>query len=453
MTRIATYLNTATEAAPLAVFRVFFGLLMLVSIIRFWSYGWIDKFYIQPDFHFKFYGFQWVQDFGVYTYVLFATCALSAFAVTIGYKYKVAIISFFITFTYIELIDKTTYLNHYYFISILSFLLIFLPAANYFSVDARQNNKANGHIPKWSIDSIKLLLAIVYIYAGLAKLNSDWLIEAMPLKIWLPSKFDIPFIGHLLGQEWAQYAFSWIGAAYDLFITFLLFYKPTRSLAFVMVVIFHVLTRVLFPIGMFPYIMIVSALIFFDARVHKKIINAFAKALHYPKNLLKTTERIVQESPNRWGLKHTIIAIFFVIQIVLPWRYLLYPGELFWTEEGYRFSWRVMLMEKSGYAQFKIVDKVTGRRFYVDNSDFLTPLQEKQMSFQPDLILEYAHYLRKHFEAQGHQNVGVYAEVQVALNGRLSTQFINPNVDLTQEKESFKHKTWITPFKDEIKGI
>ena len=110
-------------------------------------------------------------------------------------------------------------------------------------------------------------------------------------------------------------------------------------------------------------------------------------------------------------------------------------------------------MEKSGYAQFKIVDQVSGRRFYVNNSDFLTPLQEKQMSFQPDLILEYAHYLRDHFESQGHQNVAVYAEVQVALNGRLSTQYIDPTVDLAQEKESFKHKTWITPFKDEIKGI
>ena len=453
MTRITTYLDKTTEAAPLAVFRVFFGLLMFISIIRFWSYGWINKFYIQPNFHFKFYGFKWVQTLGSYTYILFAICGLSALAVAFGYKYRVAIISFFVSFTYIELLDKTTYLNHYYFISILSFLLIFLPAADYFSIDAKQNNKANNHIPRWSIDSIKLILTIVYVYAGLAKLNSDWLIKAMPLKIWLPSKFDIPFIGNLLGQEWMQYAFSWIGAGYDLLIPFLLLYKRTRLFAFVMVVIFHVLTRVLFPIGMFPYIMIVSALIFFDTRVHNKIVSAFAKALHYPKKMHQAPQDIGIPSPLQRGVKHTVVAMFFVIQILLPWRYLLYPGELFWTEQGYRFSWRVMLMEKSGYAQFKIVDKVSGRRFYVDNSDFLTPLQEKQMSFQPDLILEYAHYLRNHFEAQGHQNVGVYGEVQVALNGRLSTQFIDPLVDLAQEKESFKHKTWISPFKDEIKGI
>ncbi len=425
---------------------------MFVSIVRFWSNGWIDKFYIQPDFHFKFYGFQWVQDFGVYTYILFVISAISALCIALGFKYRIAIITFFLSFTYIEVLDKTTYLNHYYFISVLSFLLIFLPASAHFSLDAKLKKNQISHIPRWSIDSIKLLLAIVYIYAGLAKLNSDWLLKGMPLKIWLPSKFDIPLIGEALSLEWVQYAFSWIGAGYDLFIPFLLLYKPTRIPAFLTVIIFHLLTRVLFPIGMFPYIMIVSALIFFDEGVHKKIINAFAKALRYPQNLLQGVQELAIK-PKSEGFKYIIVTAFFCVQLLLPWRYLAYPGELFWTEEGYRFSWRVMLMEKSGYAQFKIVDTKTGKRFYVNNSDFLTPLQEKQMSFQPDMILEYAQYLRNHFKGQGHDNIAVFGDVRVTLNGRLSTQFIDPDVDLTQEKESFKHKTWITPFKDEIKGL
>jgi hypothetical protein len=112
-----------------------------------------------------------------------------------------------------------------------------------------------------------------------------------------------------------------------------------------------------------------------------------------------------------------------------------------------------MLMEKSGYAQFKIVDNNSGKWFYVDNTDFLTPFQEKQMSFQPDFILEYAHFLSEHFKQNGFINNAVYVDCQVALNGRLSTTYINPKVDLTKQKESFKHKNWILPFKDEIKGI
>jgi hypothetical protein len=110
-------------------------------------------------------------------------------------------------------------------------------------------------------------------------------------------------------------------------------------------------------------------------------------------------------------------------------------------------------MEKMGYANFKIVDGKTGKRFYVNNSDFLSSFQEKQMSFQPDFILEYAHYLGDHFSSQGHKNVEVYVECYVALNGRLSTQYIDPKVNLYKEKESFKPKNWILPFKDEIKGL
>ena len=182
------------SASPLALFRILFGIMMFISIVRFWYYGWIEKFYIEPKFFFSYYGFQWVKPLGEWTYLLFIISGLSSIFVAIGYRYRIAIISFFLSFTYIELMDKTTYLNHYYFISILSFLMIFLPAAAYFSVDASKN-KAYEHIPRWTIDSLKLLLGIVYFYAGLAKLQPDWMVRAMPLKLWLPSKYDTPLFG------------------------------------------------------------------------------------------------------------------------------------------------------------------------------------------------------------------------------------------------------------------
>ncbi|MEM9647516.1 MAG: HTTM domain-containing protein [Bacteroidota bacterium] len=450
----STYLSKNVEAAPLAVFRIFFGLMMLGSVIRFWANGWIEKLYIDPQFHFSYYGFEWVKPIGSFTYILFVLCAVSTIGIAVGYKYRISVLLFFLSFTYIELMDKTTYLNHYYFISALSFLLFFLPANAYFSLDARKNPKiAFQRIPRWTVDSIKLLLGVVYFYAGIAKLNSDWLIEAMPLKIWLPSKFDMPIIGKFMAEEWIHYAFSWGGAIYDLTIPFLLLYSRTRYFAFFLVVVFHVLTRILFPIGMFPYIMIVSALIFFDPKLHHKILGFLSRWFKINKEKYDNGKVLEYGTTFSQRLKHTTLVIFFGVQLLFPWRYLLYPGELFWTEEGYRFSWRVMLMEKSGYAQFKIVNKESGKWFYVDNRDFLTPFQEKQMSFQPDFIVEYAHFLKGHFEKDGHKNLAVYVECFVALNGRLSQPYIDPNVDLTQERDSFKHKTWILPFKDEIKGI
>lgn len=444
----------STKTAPLAVFRIFFGLLMAISIIRFWALGWIDKLYIKPLFHFSYYGFEFIKPLGEWTYVLFLICGLSAIGVALGYKYRLSIILFFLSFTYIELMDKTTYLNHYYFISLVAFLLIFLPANAYFSLDAkRQPILSFEQVPQWTIDALKLLVAIVYFYAGLAKLNSDWLLQGMPLKIWLPAHYDLPILGNFFHQNWLIYLLSWSGVIFDLSIPFLLLYKRTRVVAFVLVVVFHLLTWVLFPIGMFPFIMILAATIFFDAKFHGKLLSIAAKALKINKKKVDNQKKLLQSFNKANKLKLSLLAVFFIVQLTFPFRYLAYPGELFWTEEGYRFSWRVMLMEKAGYASFKIVNGKTGEHFYVNNADFITPFQEKQMSTQPDFILEYAHFLKKHFEKQGHEYLEVYVESYVAINGRRSTAFVDPMVNLANKKESWKHKNWILPFNDEIKGL
>ena len=457
---LRSYLNNSKiHPAPLAVFRILFGSLMLIALIRFWVNGWIHTLYIEPEFHFKYYGFSWVTDFGNYTYLLYLICIIAALGIILGYRYRLSIFLFFLLFTYTELIDKTTYLNHYYFTSCIAFLLCFLPAAHYFSLDALKKKKTIEAIPSWMIDGIKLFLCIVYFYAGIAKINSDWLIEAQPLSIWLTSKYDIPLIGELLEYKWIHYTASWSGMLYDVFIPFFLLYPKTRKIAFLFVFLFHIMTKIFFPsIGMFPFIMIFGATIFFDVKWHKNILGhlhdlgvKLTQKFDFLKSKLTSKKTIVLFEPKKHVLP--IFITFFFIQLLLPFRYFAYPGELFWNEQGYRFSWRVMLMEKKGYTTFKIKDSVSQRTFYVDNTDFLTPFQERQMSFQPDFILEYAHYLADHFENQGHQNIQVFTDSFVALNGRPSQQFIDPNTDLSKEIESFKHKKWVLPLEDEIYGL
>lgn len=449
------YLEAPVEAAPLAAFRIFFGLMMMAGIIRFWALGWIDKLYLQPAFHFTYFGFEWVQPLGMNTYALFAICGLAALGVALGFWYRLSATVFFLSFTYIELMDKTTYLNHYYFVSVVSFILILLPAQRYFSIDARRNpSQAAQHIPRWSIGTIKLILGLVYFYAGLAKLNSDWLLQAQPLATWLPGRYDLPIIGGLLEQTWTHYAFSWAGALYDLAIPFLLLYQPTRKFAFVLVVVFHVLTRLLFPIGMFPYIMIVSALIFFSSDFHHRVLALLSKWLKLGKSYFDNNKawEPKRSGPNKVRL--SLLVLVLLVQVLVPWRYLLYPGELFWHEQGFRFSWRVMLMEKSGYVNFKVVDLENGERFYVDNAKHLSAFQEKQMSFQPDFILEYAHFLEKYYQQeQNRGDLAVYADSHVALNGRPSQPFVNPEVDLTQVERGWKARHWLLPLNDAIYGL
>jgi len=450
---IQSYLSKKQDSSSLALFRLGFGFLMTISIVRFWQKGWIEKLYLEPSFHFSFYGFEWVKPLGDYTYLIFLVCAISAFLVAIGYKYYMSIILFFLSFTYIELMDKTTYLNHYYFISILSFLMIFLPCNARFSIDNLLTKKKYTFVPRWNIDSIKFLLVIVYFYAGLAKINSDWLLNAQPLKIWLTSNYDLPIIGNtLMQQEWFHYMMSWSGMFYDLFIPFLLIYNRTRIYAFLLVIFFHLFTAVLFPIGMFPYIMIVASIIFFEAETHKKIIKKLGVIFN-----LSAIKKVIKENKyftyKNEKIALFIVTIFFIFQITFPFRYVFYPGELFWNEQGYRFSWRVMLIEKKGYTNFKIVDGESKESFYVMNDKFLTEFQERQMSFQPDFILEYAHYLGKYYTKKGIDKVEVYADSYVTLNGRMNKRFISPGVDLMKEKRGFNNKEWILPLNEKIKGF
>lgn len=450
--KLLKYLFTPIKTAPLAVFRILFGILMLYTTSRFVLQGWVDKYYVEPQFHFTYFGFEFVKSLGIYTYLLFIISFVAALGITFGYKYRLSTLAFFISFTYCELIDKTYYLNHYYFVSIISLLLVFLPANAYFSIDAKQNEKkAFTKIPRYNILVIQLMLSIVYFYAGLAKINSEWLLKAMPLKIWLPSRYDLPLLGDLFQLEWVHYAMSWSGMLYDISIPFLLFYRRTRVLALVLVIGFHIMTRILFPIGIFPYVMICSTLIFLDASFHEKIIGFITKLF---KLKWKQHPAILEWLPSTKNKAITgFFIVFFSVQLLFPFRYILYPDELFWTEEGYRFSWRVMLLEKGGYVQFKVVDPSTGKWFYVEDQQFLTEYQQKQMRIQADFILQFAHFLEKYYQGKGIANPEIYVNSYIALNGRLSKRFINPGADLTKIKENWKHKDWILPFNEKIYGF
>lgn len=444
---VHSYLAKNTEAATLAAFRILFGLLMAFTISRFFYYGWIDKFYIKPGFFFSFYGFSWIKPLGDFTYVLFGLSGISTLFIILGYHFKKAMVIFFLSFSYIELMDKTYYLNHYYFVMVISFMMIWLPCSRYFSIDATLNNykECRQYVPKWTVDVLKVFLTIVYLYAGLAKINQDWLLEALPLKIWLTSHQDMAVIGSLFKYKSTAYLFSWGGMLYDVFIAFLLWYHRTKWIAFVVVVIFHITTALLFPIGVFPWVMIVCSLVFFHAEVHQKILSLFARVFSIPAKNYDNNRVLTLSSFVSTFTKRVLITVL-TIQFLFPLRFILYPGNLFWTEQGYRFSWRVMLMEKAGIATFKVVDGKSGKRFYIDNADFLNSYQEKQMATQPDFILEYAHYLRDHFRSQGHENIEIYTDSFVALNGRPSRRFVDPEVDLVTVKQDLLPNDWILPY-------
>ncbi len=457
------YLTAPVSIAPLAVFRVLFGFIMLVSTIRFAAKGWIYQLYIEPDYFFTFYGFDWVVPLGGFgMYALFAIIGLAATGIMLGYRYRVSAVAFFLAFTYVELIDKTNYLNHYYFVSIVSFLLIWVPANRFFSLNTLRNPSLKvNKVPAWTVNIFKLQLAIVYIFAGAAKLNHDWLFNAMPLKIWLPANAHLPLIGDLLNYSITAYFFSWAGAFYDLTIVFFLLWKRTRIPAYLAVIVFHMFTWFLFQIGMFPFIMILCTLIYFSEEFHEKLIEKARQLWHFlfRSGRLESSTQITFNNSSGFQLNQKtsriisgILILHFCLQLLIPLRFTLYPDNLFWTEQGYRFSWRVMLMEKAGHATFHMRSSDTGNEWQVRNWDYLTPNQEKMMSTQPDMILQFAHQLEREYRENFSGDVEITVESYVTLNGRRSQLLADPDVDLTQLKRGFAHKDWILPFNNQEKN-
>lgn len=433
--------NRPVSIAPLATFRITFGLLMLSSMVRFWAKGWITTLYVTPTFHFTYWGFEWVQplrDGGMH--LLFFTLILASLLITLGLFYRPASIIFFLGFTYVELLDVTTYLNHYYFVSLVSFLMIFLPANRDYALDARWGLVTRRSMtPLWTIGILRFQMGLVYVFAGLAKLNADWLLRAEPLKTWLPAKSHLPWVGAFMYDGWVAYLFAWFGAGYDLFIVFFLLNRKTRPVAYLFVLVFHGATALFFPmIGMFPYVMIVSSLIFFTDDFHARILSPLA---------FKTNPTATGTYQFFYKKTATVLlGLYLVLQVLIPLRFLLYPGKLFWTEQGYRFSWRVMLMEKAGAAYFTVKDGRGTQSFAVENGQYLTPLQEKMMSTQPDLILKYAHHLAEVFEKKGLENPRVYAEVYVTLNGEPSRLYVDSTVNLAAKKLSWYSYDWVVPY-------
>jgi Vitamin K-dependent gamma-carboxylase len=439
---------------PLVTFRVVFGLMMLVSTVRFLWLGWVEDHYLSTQVQFKYYGFEWVQTLpSFWLYTLHYLMLAAAMGILLGAFYRLSAVVFFLTFTYVQLIDLTYYLNHYYFVSWVALLLIFVPAHAQASVDTwRGRVEVCEQVPAWSINIIKFQIAVVYIYAGLAKINYDWLVLALPLKIWLPAADKIPILGPLFKMPIMPYLFSWAGMLYDTFIVFFLMYRPTRIVAYGAVLAFHIVVGILFQIGVFPLVMIGATLIFFSDEWHIRLYANFPKRGPLRRtdpcglDFRKVSIRKVQNP--RLAIHYSLLFIYFMFQLLFPLRYLLYDGNVFWTEEGYRFSWRVMLMEKAGTATFYVKDRQTGREGVVNNGDFLNTHQEKQMAMQPDMILQYAHFLKEYYQKKGVHSPAVRAEVYVTLNARPSRLLIDPAVDLTQIQDSWHKKKWIRQYDD-----
>lgn len=160
----------------------------------------------------------------------------------------------------------------------------------------------------------------------------------------------------------------------------------------------------------------------------------------------------------------TFVIIFVVIwmltQLLIPLRHYFIPGDSNWTDEGYHFSWRMMLKQRHCRLRFFVYDPVTENKFELERNSISWDACENLAS--PEMIWQYAKYLKSRLslldiESRGMQRDAIeryqiLAEARTSLNHRPYLLQIDPAVDLSRQSYSlFRHNSWILLQSDSLR--
>ncbi|MEM9516515.1 MAG: HTTM domain-containing protein, partial [Actinomycetota bacterium] len=334
---------------------------------------------------------------------------------------RVAAALFAIGFTYTELIDAALYLNHYWFISLTAVVLAIAPTSR------------DGIVAWVSVLALRGQLAVVYVFAGVAKLNHDWLLRGEPLSTWLAARTDRPLIGPLLDEPFVGLSFSWAGAVFDLTIVGWLLWRRSRPIAYIALVVFHIATATLFQIGMFPWVMILLTPIFFPPSwphdLGSRVRGVLGVEPTTPgEQIGARPDRALRRPVGRVAVG--VLVALAAVNIALPLRHYAADGNVRWNDDGYLLSWRVMLTERASRVRFEVTDRLTGATERVDAEAVLTEWQAASAVVRADLILATGHLIAADYRDRLGRDVEVRADAFVAWNGRLAARWIDPTVDL-----------------------
>jgi uncharacterized membrane protein YphA (DoxX/SURF4 family) len=432
--RAIVTLSRPCDGASLAVFRICFGLLLAYEIDFKFKLKKVDELHA-PLFSFKYPFFEWVPAPGeTLAYAIHFGLIALALAIALGVFYRLASAATFVLFSYYFLIERTLYINHIYLYCLLAGIMAIVPAHNMLSLDQRYGwlgtkPRAQGRTPTWSIWLLRFQMGVVYTYAGLAKLNPDWL-QGCPLSLWLPSRLGAD---HPLWFDGLPLVMSWGGAAFDLSMTPLLLWKRTRLFAFGWAAAFHVTNAAIFGIASFPWMSLALTLLFFEPDWPRR---------QWPS--LRSTPKKPRNPGPLPKLGFAALVAYVLTQVALPMRPWFYPGNASWTEEGHEFSWHMMLRSKHGelalYAVFS-----DGRRVQIDPLKYITKRQLSRIEGRPDLIHQLVLFIADEYERLGPERPKVFVDAKVAWNGRPLEPLIDPSVDLARVPRSLAPASWLMP--------
>jgi len=440
-------LAAPTDTASLVLLRVSFGVLMLWEVIRFFSHGWVEHLYARPEFHFKYAGFAWVEAWPGYgMHLHFAALGVLAVLIALGLFYRVAALLFFLGYTYVFLVERALYNNHYYLICLLSFLLALAPLHRSWSLDALRGAVPHtDQLPALWLWLFRLQMGIVYVYGGLAKFDRDWLSGRAPEALFRSSTHNTP-LAALLEFEWFPLFYGGSGLLFDLLIPFVLLWRRTRWLGLLAVLFFHVSNHFVFTIGIFPFLALALSLLFCEPDFPRRLAPAPLKARlnDWRREKLGSPKPVKTTLPVRPVL--LLLGVYLAWQLLLPFRHWTTPGWTSWHQDGHLFAWRMMLVQKKVQMLFEARHPETGETRYAPPEDYLNVPQFKQLARNPDMVLQFTHHLKRLIQQNAQFTPEILVTIRVAINGREFVDLVRPDFDLGKVRPFTPAHQWVIPF-------
>lgn len=453
VSRLRDNLLKPVDALPLGIFRFVFGLLLCVEFFGV-SRETFPADYIQPSYHFTYplfdlLGLKPLPQASLW--VVFHVLRISAAGIMLGLLTRLSLILFTAAFGYFFFLESAVYTNHYYLIFLLAFLLCFGHSGGAFSLDSLiRKNSRRAHVGYWELFLLRFQICIVFLFGALAKMNADWLVYGAPLYLNFVKHFSV--LGHPFQEKWIAVVLSWAGMLSDLGLGLLLAMNRWSKLTFVWLCLFNGLNVFFFGLGIktFPYMMIASYVLFLPPGTVRRSIAQLGNACFSTKVLGLKKAKPVPEHMRTNGSPWTMafVVAYTAIQILIPFRHLLYKRDLHWTHEGIDFSWRMMGDHHETNGSITIEDPGT-HDVYLNSPDSLLNRKQLVMVNNPYMLLQYVAMLKGYLKQQTDvKDPIIRADIQVSTNGRPFQQMYDPESNLSTVTYSpFRDLNWIIPLK------
>jgi hypothetical protein len=407
----------SVSAHYLGFFRLFAFGLIAAEIIQYSNRGYPEAYLIASRVRFP---YELIPINVAFTQgslnMLLGIVILSAVLCSIGLYFRVFRWVFLLSFGFYFFQDKMLWNNHWYLFLLLGISSLFFDMSTAYSVSRvlKPVNKFET-VPRLVYQALALQVGSAYLFGGIAKLNADWLFHFEPVHMFLQQRSNYFILGSIFSSNAAPMIFAIGGALYDLCIVFVLLNRRTFKFGIAATVVFNITNALIFDIGMFPFFMLASNLLFIGATTVKHSLTS-----NEPPSILTNRTH------------GALFSVFLLFQLIFPLRQFLYQGNPSWIGRAERFSWRMMIQTKSmDVFEFYLVDKTTGKSTPIDLRTFMYPPQVIGCIAFPEMIGQLALQLKEYFEESGRKNFEVRAIIKVGLNGRPAQLLVDPNMDLS----------------------